>query len=48
MALIHDILMYQVKSTFSCSPAVLTEEESDLLVSSKTVIALMEIQQNPM
>ena len=39
---IHDILMYQGETTFSSHDQQLTEEEPHLLVSAKTVVALVK------
>ena len=44
---IHDILMYQGKSTFSCHPPALSEKEIGFLVSSKTVIVLLKTVKKP-
>ena len=44
---IHDILMYQGETTFSSHHQELTQEESELLVSSKTVIVLAKTLQTP-
>ena len=43
---IHDILMYQGETTFSSHHQELTEEESHLLVSAKTVVVLVKTLQN--
>ena len=43
---IHDILMYQGETTFSSHHQQLTEEESQFLVSSKTVIVLAKTLKN--
>ena len=39
---IHDMLMYQGATTFSSHTTKLTSEESQMLVSSKVVIALLK------
>ena len=44
---IHDILMYQGETTFSSHHTQLTPEESEMLVSSKTVIVLTKTLENP-
>ena len=44
---IHDIIMYQGETTFSSHPIQLNEEESDFLVSTKTVITLVKTLQKP-
>ena len=44
---IHDILMYQGETTFSSHHQQLTQEESQFLVSTKTVIVLARTLQTP-
>ena len=44
---IHDILMYQGETTFSSHHLQLSEEETDFLVSSKTVVVLAKSLKNP-
>ena len=44
---IHDILMYQGETTFTSHHTQLSPEESEMLISSKTVVALAKTLQNP-
>ena len=44
---IHDVIMYQGKTTFSSHPVELTEEEEEQLLSSKIVISLCKTLQDP-
>ena len=44
---IHDILMYQGETTFTSHHTQLCQEESELLVSSKTVLVLAKSLQRP-
>ena len=45
--IIHDIVLYQGETTFSSHPTPLSEEESEYLVSTKTVIALAKTLKKP-
>ena len=44
---VHDMLMYQGEPTFTSHHTQLSPEESKMLVSSKTVLALVKTVQNP-
>ena len=44
---IHDILMYQGETTFTSHHTQLSPEESEMLVSSKTVVVLAKTLENP-
>ena len=44
---IHDMILYQGETTFSSHPVALNEEESDFLISTKTVITLVKTLKKP-